>query len=327
MIEIKQLTKKFASVPVVDHVSFQVVPGEVLGFLGPNGAGKSTTMKMITGFLAPTSGQVTVFDQDVIKHGIEAKKLIGYLPEGAPSYGEMTVLHYLKFIGRVRGFRGAELQRRVSEMMDLINIGDVANQKIATLSKGYKRRVGLAQAMLHDPKVLILDEPTDGLDPNQKQQVRTLIRDLSKDKIVIISTHILEEVSAVCSRALVIAKGKIVADGKPSELEAMSRYCHAITLELDARCGETGVAAGDAESSREDAVNQAKSALSALPCVSDIELSETNPQALTLIAAGGENIVAPVMACIQKHSWQIRDFHVERGRLDEVFRRITQEVA
>jgi len=222
-------------------------------------------------------------------------------------------LHYLQFIGQVRGYRGKELQQRVSEMIQTINIADVAHQKIDTLSKGYKRRVGLAQAMLHDPKVLILDEPTDGLDPNQKQQVRTLIKDLSKDKIVIISTHILEEVSAVCSRALIIARGKIVADGRPSELEAMSRYCHAITLEL--------------EGGSSDQSGNARQILAALPCVTDVEVDETNANAMTLIAVEGENIVAPVMECIQQHSWPIRDFHVERGRLDEVFRRITQEVA
>ena len=313
MIEIEKLTKKFSSKTAVDDVSFSVVPGEVLGFLGPNGAGKSTTMKMITGFLAPTSGQIKIYNQDIAKHAIAAKKLIGYLPEGAPSYGDMTVLNYLRFIGQVRGYRGTQLQLRISEMMQTINIADVAHQKIDTLSKGYKRRVGLAQAMLHDPKVLILDEPTDGLDPNQKQQVRTLIKELSKDKIVIISTHILEEVSAVCSRALIIARGKIVADGQPSELEAMSRYCHAITLELD-------------ESSN-DQREQAKQVLAALPCVADIEVDASNACAMTLIAAEGENIVAPVMESIQQHSWLIRDFHVERGRLDEVFRRITQEVA
>lgn len=313
MIEIEKLTKKFSSKTAVDDVSFSVVPGEVLGFLGPNGAGKSTTMKMITGFLAPTSGQIKIYNQDIAKHAIAAKKLIGYLPEGAPSYGDMTVLNYLRFIGQVRGYRGTQLQLRINEMMQTINIADVAHQKIDTLSKGYKRRVGLAQAMLHDPKVLILDEPTDGLDPNQKQQVRTLIKELSKDKIVIISTHILEEVSAVCSRALIIARGKIVADGRPSELEAMSRYCHAITLELEESCS--------------DQREQAKQVLAALPCVADIEIDASNACAMTLIAVEGENIVAPVMESIQQHSWLIRDFHVERGRLDEVFRRITQEVA
>jgi len=204
----------------VDGISFKVEAGEVLGFLGPNGAGKSTTMKMIAGFLAPTSGSVTVCGHDVVEQPIAAKSIMGYLPEGAPSYAEMTVAAFLEFIGNVRGLAGAERRGRFDDVVGRLALGRVLNQPIETLSKGYKRRVGLAQAILHDPKVLILDEPTDGLDPNQKHEVRTLIQTMAKDKIIIISTHILEEVDAVCSRAIIIANGRILADDTPRNLEA-----------------------------------------------------------------------------------------------------------
>lgn len=220
MIEISHLTRKFEHFTAVDDLSFTVAEGEVLGFLGPNGAGKSTTMKIITGFLAPSSGTVRVDGHDITENPIAVKALVGYLPEGAPSYPDMTVLDFLGFIAEIRGFSGKEKDRRIEQVINDVALGSVCEQTIDTLSKGFKRRVGLAQAILHDPKVLILDEPTDGLDPNQKHQVRQLIRNLAKDKIVIVSTHILEEVSAVCTRAIIIANGRIVADGSPQELEA-----------------------------------------------------------------------------------------------------------
>jgi ABC-2 type transport system ATP-binding protein len=220
MIEISHITRKFEHFTAVDDLSFQVSEGEVLGFLGPNGAGKSTTMKIITGFLAPTSGRVTIDGHDIATDAIAAKSLIGYLPEGAPTYPDMTVQDFLEFIAEIRGFSGNEKHQCVNKVVQDVGLEDVRMQTIETLSKGFKRRVGLAQAILHDPKVLILDEPTDGLDPNQKHQVRQLIRNLAKDKIVIVSTHILEEVSAVCSRVIIIARGKIVADGTPAALEA-----------------------------------------------------------------------------------------------------------
>ncbi|MCH1600708.1 MAG: ATP-binding cassette domain-containing protein, partial [Pseudomonadales bacterium] len=211
MIEINNLTKKFDQFVAVDNLSFTVKEGEVLGFLGPNGAGKSTTMKVITGFLSPTSGSVTIDGNDISQQSLKAKSLIGYLPEGAPSYGDMTTIEFLRFIAQVRGFRGEEIDKRVEHVIAEVALEAVREQSIETLSKGFKRRVGLAQAIMHDPKVLILDEPTDGLDPNQKHHVRELIKNLAKDKIVIISTHILEEVTAVCTRAIIIAKGCIVA--------------------------------------------------------------------------------------------------------------------
>lgn len=215
MINIQNLVKKFGPFTAVDGISLTVARGEVLGFLGPNGAGKSTTMKMLTGFLTPTSGTITVCGHDVAEAPLDAKRVIGYLPEGAPAYGDMTPRSFLAFIADVRGLSGEERQWRLDKVADQVNIIDVLDQPIDTLSKGYKRRVGLAQAILHDPPVLVLDEPTDGLDPNQKHEVRTLIQGMAKEKAIIISTHILEEVEAVCRRAIIIAQGRIVAEGRP----------------------------------------------------------------------------------------------------------------
>nr|WP_298723876.1 ABC transporter ATP-binding protein [uncultured Steroidobacter sp.] len=220
MIEIRNLTKRYGALTAVNDISFTVTPGQVLGFLGPNGAGKSTTMKMITGFLAPSSGSVTVCGHDVESDPLAAKACMGYLPEGAPSYGEMTVRSFLEFIADIRGLSGERRRARLDDVIARLQLESVLEQMIETLSKGFKRRVGLAQALLHDPQVLILDEPTDGLDPNQKHQVRTLINDMSKDKIIVISTHILEEVDAVCNRAIIIAGGRLLADATPKELAA-----------------------------------------------------------------------------------------------------------
>ena len=218
MIEISHLSKRYGALTAVDDVSFDVKAGEVLGFLGPNGAGKSTTMKMITGFLAPSSGTVRVCGHDVQAAPLAAKSCMGYLPEGAPSYGEMSVRAFLEFIADVRGLSGDRRRSRLDDVIARLGLASVLEQVIETLSKGYKRRVGLAQALVHDPQVLILDEPTDGLDPNQKHDVRELINAMSKDKIIVISTHILEEVDAVCSRAIIIAAGRILADETPKAL-------------------------------------------------------------------------------------------------------------
>lgn len=215
MIDIKNLVKQFGPFTAVDNISFSVARGEVLGFLGPNGAGKSTTMKMLCGFLNPTSGSISVCGHDVEAEPLAARRAIGYLPEGAPTYADMTARGFLDFIADVRGLTGKDRQWRLDKVIDQVNIKDVLDQPIDTLSKGYKRRVGLAQAILHDPPVLVLDEPTDGLDPNQKHEVRGLIQAMSRDKAIIISTHILEEVEAVCSRAIIIARGRILAEGKP----------------------------------------------------------------------------------------------------------------
>lgn len=302
MIQIKQLTKEFGSFTAVDRLSMTVEPGEVLGFLGPNGAGKSTTMKMVTGFLTPTSGTVTVCGHDIVSRTLAAQKEIGYLPEGAPLHGDMTVSDFLRFIARVRGFQGQEVESKVIASVERLQLQGVFNQSIETLSKGFKRRVGLAQAILHDPRVLILDEPTDGLDPNQKHQVRDLIHALSQDKIVVISTHILEEVTAVCSRAVIIAAGRMVADGTPSELEARSRHHHAVTLELTSEINPDG--------------------LRGLPGVSAVEVS-TDGRRVTVFPVNGESIFPAVQEAVRSAGWQVDAMHVERGRLDEVFRDIT----
>jgi ABC-2 type transport system ATP-binding protein len=222
MITTDSLRKQFGSLVAVDGISFSVGAGEVLGFLGPNGAGKSTTMKMIAGFLAPSGGHAAVCGHDVEDDPIAAKRCLGYLPEGAPSYGEMTPAAFLRFVADLRGLAGDTRRRRLDEVIERLQLGRVLEQPIETLSKGYRRRVGLAQAILHDPEVLILDEPTDGLDPNQKHEVRGLIREMAPGKTIVISTHILEEVHAVCTRAIIIADGRILADDTPAALAARS---------------------------------------------------------------------------------------------------------
>ncbi len=219
LIEIERLTKRFAGFTAVDDISFSVERGEVLGFLGPNGAGKSTTMRMLAGFMPPSAGTARICGADVVDQPVQAKRHLGFLPEGAPTYPEMTVAGFLAFTGRIRGFRGSELADRTAHAMALTQLEGVRLQPIETLSKGFKRRVGLAQALLHDPPVLVLDEPTDGLDPNQKHEVRELIRRMAPEKAIVISTHILEEVGAVCTRAIIIARGRLVVDAPPSVLE------------------------------------------------------------------------------------------------------------
>ena len=219
-LHIEGLTRHFGSRIAVDSVTFTADTGEVLGFLGPNGAGKSTTMKMIVGFLAPTRGTARVLGRDVLQDPLGVKAAVGYLPEGAPAYPDMTPKAFLDFIAGIRGYDGAERRKRVGRVIELTRIEEVASQPVETLSKGYKRRVGLAQSLLHDPQVLILDEPTDGLDPNQKQVVRELIRTMARDKCIVISTHVLEEVDAVCTRAMIIARGRIKADGSPDTLRS-----------------------------------------------------------------------------------------------------------
>lgn len=309
MIRITDLHKMFGHVAAVRGITLDVAPGEVLGFLGPNGAGKSTTMKMITGFLLPDRGSVTVFGHDVAEAPEAAKKLIGYLPEGAPAWGEMTVDAFLRFMADVRGYRGVEREERVARVLGELELVDVRDRTIETLSKGFKRRVGLAQAILHDPKVLVLDEPTDGLDPNQKHQVRALIQRLSADRIIIISTHILEEVTAVCTRAVIIADGTVVADGTPLSLEQQSRYHRALTATVSG-----------------DGVDEA---LATLPGVRDIE---TDGARRTLVAAeagdqGQVDLLPGFLALARDRHWQVSDLVIERGRLDEVFRRLTRDRA
>jgi ABC-2 type transport system ATP-binding protein len=223
MIEAVGLKKHFGHIEAVRGVSFTVEKGEVLGFLGPNGAGKSTTMRMITGFLPPSGGTARIGGHDIQSNPIAAKQLLGYLPENAPSYESMTVTRFLRFCAEARGFSGADLDKQVEQAIRKCYLDKVRTQTVGTLSKGYRQRTCFAQAILHDPQVLIMDEPTDGLDPNQKHTVREMIREMASQKAIIISTHILEEVDAVCTRAVIIANGQLVANGTPEELKAGSK--------------------------------------------------------------------------------------------------------
>ena len=306
MLEIRHLVKHFGPLKAVDDISFTVPRGEMLGFLGPNGAGKSTTMKMITGFLAPTSGIAIICGHDIATQPIPAKRCIGYLPEGAPAYPDMTPADFLDFIAHIRGFAGAEAKRRIGRIVEMIHIAEVLHQPIETLSKGYKRRVGVAQALLHDPEVLILDEPTDGLDPNQKYEMRKIITAMRPEKAIIISTHLLEEVEAVCSRAIIIAHGRILADGTPAELAERSRYHNAVRL---------AIAAADPRV-RDDLLR--------LPGVAAVEpVSGGEGEALMIFAEPGRTVLTHVADLARAHGWEVAGLRVERGRLDDVFREIT----
>ncbi|AAU92172.1 MULTISPECIES: ABC transporter ATP-binding protein [Methylococcus] len=304
MIEASALTKRYGRFTAVNAVTFEVRVGQVLGFLGPNGAGKSTTMKMIAGFLSPTAGRAKVCGFDVETHPIEAKKALGYLPEGAPSYGEMTVRSFLEFIAGIRGLTAESKRRRLDDVIGRLRLEGVLEQTIDTLSKGFKRRVGLAQAILHDPPVLILDEPTDGLDPNQKHEVRRLINDMAENKVIVISTHILEEVHAVCNRVVVIAGGTLLADATPGELEARSRYHMAVSLTTD----ETA---------------KARETLTAIPEVETVEIDPQN-QRITAFPRKGQQILMAVGDALRAQGIAVRELQLETGRLDEVFRNITQ---
>ncbi len=306
MITTNNLSKRYGEILAVDDVSFSVNPGEVLGFLGANGAGKSTTMRMIAGFISPSAGSVTVCGHDIERSAVAAKACMGYLPEGAPSYGEMTVAEFLDFVADIRGLDGAQRRGRRAVVIERLALAPVIDQVIETLSKGFRRRVGLAQALIHDPQVLILDEPTDGLDPNQKHEVRRLINELSRDKLVIVSTHILEEVHEVCTRAIIICAGRIVADETPSALEARSRYHHAVSLRFD----------------KPEDLAVARREIAGLTEVLEVEAEERELR-LTAVPRHGKNALPAVSALISKYDWDVPELHLESGRLDEVFRTLT----
>ncbi len=313
MIHVRNLRKHFGPKVAVNGVTFSVEKGEVLGFLGPNGAGKSTTMRMITGFIPPTDGSVQVGGHDVVEEPIAAKRLIGYLPENAPSYADMSVGGFLRFAGELRGLSGEALKKAVRRVVEMCFLEPVVNQSIDTLSKGYRHRTCFAQSILHDPEVLILDEPTDGLDPNQKHEVRTLIRAMGEKKAIIFSTHILEEVEAVCSRAIIIDHGEVVANGTPEELKRRSPRAGAVLLRLDTK----NAPMPDALAAK----------IRALP---EVETAELLPNgALGLRATGcrdgspGGNLAAAIAALAARESWAVAELHTEEGRLDEVFRSIT----
>jgi ABC-2 type transport system ATP-binding protein len=303
MIETEALTKSYGSLTAVDNLTFTVTAGQVLGFLGPNGAGKSTTMKMLAGFLTPSSGKASICGFDVEAEPVEAKKRIGYLPEGAPAYGEMTPAGFLEFVADIRELEGPHRAQRLDEVIQRLHLDRVLHQPIETLSKGYKRRVGLAQAILHDPRVLILDEPTDGLDPNQKHEVRGLIREMAADKIIVVSTHILEEVHAVCNRAIIIAGGRILADDTPAALEARSPRHRAIRLALP-----EPVRAAAAE-----AVGQ----------IDGVASVEQQDDGLVVVPAGDAVILPEIGRVALSQGWDVSELQVQTGQLDEVFRQIT----
>lgn len=308
LIEIDNLSKRFGALTAVDGVSFQVARGEVLGFLGPNGAGKTTTMRMVTGFLKPDQGRISVSGHDVLEDDIAAKAAIGYLPEGAPLYGDMTAAAFLRFITETRGVEPSRANQRFDWAVERLGLGSVLHQSIDTLSKGYKRRVGLAQALIHDPEVLILDEPTDGLDPNQKHEVRSLINEMASEKAIVISTHLLEEVDAVCSRAIIISQGRIVADGTPDELAARSRFHNAVKVTV------RGVAAAELEK-----------ILGNISGVAEVATAAIGADAVrcTLFPSDGAGLLTEVSRHVQTSNWTVDEFGVESGRLEDVFRSIT----
>jgi ABC-2 type transport system ATP-binding protein len=309
LLEIEHLTKRFGRIVAVDGVDFAVDRGEVLGFLGPNGAGKSTTMRMVTGYILPDAGRVRIAGFDVERSSIEVKRRIGYLPEGAPTYGEMTPERILAFAAEVRGLDKETRRRRIADMVSHLHLEPVLGRPIETLSKGFRRRVGLALALLHDPEVLILDEPTDGLDPNQKHEVRTLLAGLAADKVIVISTHILEEVEALCTRAIVIAGGRVVADSRPDDLLARSRHHGAVSIRL-----------------RADQVEVFGSSLARVPDIAAVEtvVDPTGSVVVTCYPANGRDILHGVQDAIGHADAEALEIRVERGRLDEVFRQLTQ---
>jgi gliding motility-associated transport system ATP-binding protein len=311
MIKVDNLSKSFGAKRAVDGVSFEVGKGEVLGFLGPNGAGKSTTMRMITGFIPPSGGSVSVCGHDMVLDPVPGKRRIGYLPEAAPSYTDMTVLSFLNFAADIRGLRGDARRKGVRRAVDACYLEPVLGQTIDTLSKGFRHRTCFAQAIIHDPDVLIMDEPTDGLDPNQKHEVRTLIREMGRDKAIIFSTHILEEVEAACTRAIIIDRGRIVANGTPDELKARSERAGAVLVKL-----------GGATPQRVTEV------LAESAPVARSEILASDPgwvvaRAYPRKPAPEGALAARVAELAVRERWKIEELVVEEGRLDDVFRSLT----
>lgn len=311
MIKVENLKKAFGGKYAVNGVSFAVERGEVLGFLGPNGAGKSTTMRMITGFIPPTDGKVSVGGFDMVENPIPGKRLMGYLPENAPAYTDMTVHGFLAFAAELRGLAGDAKKKAVNRAVEMCFLESVLHQSVDTLSKGYRHRTSLAQALLHDPDILVLDEPTDGLDPNQKHEIRTLIRRMGESKVIIFSTHILEEVEAVCSRAIIIDRGQIVANGTPRELKAKSENAGALTLSL-LGANASGVIGK----------------LNMLPSVKETKIMSDDAGRLVLLCIPKKDRVDGALSSVvaelaQREGWRLDELRVEEGRLDDVFRSIT----
>ena len=304
MIEVQSLHKRYGSIDAVNGISFQVNRGEILGFLGPNGAGKSTTMKMITGFVRPSSGTVLVDGLNVQEHPVAIKEKIGYLPENGPVYGEMTVQEFLNFISEIRGFRDPlEKEEKIDRVCDLCRLNSVRHQSIETLSKGFKQRVGFAQAVLHDPPVLIMDEPTDGLDPNQKKEVRKIIKAMAHDKAIVLSTHILEEVGALCNRVIIIAKGALIADESPESLLERNRRFNALRVQVE------GVE-----------IDTVRNALRDLPEVASVTLNDNR---LEIFPKNKRPIEPLILKTLRDNNWLITHFEKAPVGLDEVFWELT----
>jgi len=306
MITVEKLTKRFGPKLAVDNISFSVQKGEVLGFLGPNGAGKSTSMRMITGYLPPSAGNVSVCGFDVVEEPLKSRSRIGYLPENAPIYSDMSVLGFLKFCAELRGLFGDAGNKAINRVVQLCFLQPVLHQSVDTLSKGYRHRTCLAQAIIHDPEVLILDEPTDGLDPNQKHEVRTLIRRMGRDKAIIFSTHILEEVEAACTRAIIIDQGKIVANGTPDELKARAPLAGTIIVGLRGATWQS-----------------VEIELGKLRSLERSELISESDSRVTARLQPKGDLLPEVLDLAQRQRWQVEHLNVDEGRLDDVFRSIT----
>lgn len=310
MIEVKNLTKNYGSTRALDAVSFTIPTGEVLGFLGPNGAGKTTAMKIITCFMPPTDGQVMVDNLDAQEHSLAVRRKIGYLPENNPLYTDMSVLDYLTFVQRLRAIPSSEHATRNRRMVETCGLGDVVRKDIGELSKGYRQRVGLAQAMIHDPEILILDEPTVGLDPNQIVEIRDLIKELGRAKTLLLCTHILSEVEATCDRVLIINRGRIVADGTPESLRAAARGQDRIFVEVK----------GPAD--------QVRAALEGLPGAVRVHTAEGvtggdgAPQ-FVIDTAGGHDLREAVFTLVRDRQWVLLELRREAVRLEDVFRQLT----
>jgi ABC-2 type transport system ATP-binding protein len=306
MITVEKLSKSFGPKLAVDNISFSVQKGEVLGFLGPNGAGKSTSMRLITGYLPPSAGKVSVCGFDVVDEPLKSRRKIGYLPENAPIYSDMSVFGFLRFCAELRGLFGEVRNKAIERVVELCFLQPVVEQSVDTLSKGYRHRTCLAQAIIHDPEVLILDEPTDGLDPNQKHEVRTLIRRMGHDKAIIFSTHILEEVEAACTRAIIIDQGKIVANGTPEELKARAPLAGTIVVAIRAITWPA-----------------LETELRKLRFLERSELiSESGSRVTTRLRPKGD-LLTEVLELAQRQRWQVEHLNVDEGRLEDVFRSIT----
>src|SRR5438128_136652 len=309
MIKIDNLVKTFGPKRAVDGVSFAVERGEVLGFLGPNGAGKSTSMRMITGFIPPTEGTVLVGGFNMSEQPIPAKRLIGYLPENAPAYTDMTVFGFLNFAAELRGLRGEEKKKAIHRVVEMCFLEGVLYQSVDTLSKGYRHRTCFAQSIIHDPPVLVLDEPTDGLDPNQKHEVRGLIKRMGENKAIVFSTHILEEVELACTRVIIIDRGRIVAAGTPEELKGRSQLAGAVRFTT--------------HSASADALRQKLSPLAARTEVLADDHGRVVMRAYPRERGANMSLVGGVADLARRENWTLDEIHVEEGRLDEVFRSIT----